>query len=240
MKRRIMSIVALALAVAGVVSLSPQPAMALGGGNCGAPEFLGFKPWYAGLCDPRTDEIQSPTKGSTDDLQAFIWTIVLNISFDLSLAVGILAVGFIIYGGYLYIMSQGDPSRAVKGKKTLAAAIIGTVVAMAANLLVNTARVILLINTTDGWKQGEINSRGQTMIDEQVTSIFTWAYTISGIVAVAFIIRGAIEYMTSQGDPSRVSKATRSIIYAVVGLVIVIFAAAITLFVTGAVGEGMK
>lgn len=225
-----MSIVALAMVVAGVLSLVPRPAMALGGYNCSAPEFLGFKPWYAGLCNS-SGEIDSP-KGE-GELKTFIWIIILNISFDLSLAVGILAVGFIIYGGYMYIMSQGDPSRAVKGKKTLAAAIIGTVVAMAASLLVNTVRVVLGINTLDGWKQD-----GQ--ISDQVTSIFTWAYTVSGIVAVAFIIRGAIEYMTSQGDPSRVSKATRSIIYAVVGLVIVIFAAAITLFVTSSVGSGMQ
>lgn len=225
-------IVALAMAVAGVVSLRPQPAMALGGGDCGAPTFLGFKPWYDGLCGSN-NEIQSPQKGNEEDLKAFVWTIVLNVSFDLSLAVGLLAVGFIICGGYMYIMSQGDPARAAKGKKTLTTAIIGMVIAMAASLIVNTAKVILGINVAKGWNQGDF-------VAEQVQNIFTWAYTVSGIVAVAFIVRGAIEYLTSQGDPGRVSKATRSIIYAVVGLVIVILAAVITTFVTGAVGKGMQ
>lgn len=222
-------LVALAMAVAGVVSLAPQPAMALGGGNCGAPEFLGFKPWYAGLCND-SDEIQSPNGEA--ELRSFIWVIVLNISFDLSLAVGLLAIGFIIYGGYMYIMSQGDPARAAKGKKTLTAAIIGTVVAMAASLIVNTGKVILMINDIDGWKSTET-------VTDQVENIFTWAYTVSGIVAVAFIVRGAVEYLTSQGDPGRTSKATRSIIFAVVGLVIVILAAAITNFVMGSTGSNL-
>ena len=38
-------------------------------------------------------------------LKVFIWTIVLNISFDLTLAVGYIAVAMVIYGGYLYIMA---------------------------------------------------------------------------------------------------------------------------------------
>ena len=50
---------------------------------------------------------------------------------------------------------------------------------------------------------------------------------MAGLVAVVFIIKGGVEYMISRGDPGRVQKATRSLVYAVVGLVIVILAAVI-------------
>ena len=70
---------------------------------------------------------------------------------DLLVAVGYLALGFVVYGGYLYIMSQGDPGKLAKGKKTLTSAIIGTIIAMVASIAVNTLKVVLGINT-NGWR----------------------------------------------------------------------------------------
>lgn len=196
--------------------------MALGGGNCGAGSFLGFKPWFDGLCDA-DNNIQAPDKDE-DEITRFIWMIILNVMFDLSLAVGYLALGFVIYGGYLYIMSQGDPGKVGKGKKTLMSAITGTIIALLASVAVNTVRVILGIDSSQGWNQGEITA-------QKVQGIFSWAYTIAGIVAVVFIIKGAIDYMLSHGDPGKTRAATQAIIYAVVGLVVVLLAAAITAFV---------
>lgn len=100
--------------------------------------LLGFRPWYAGLCKSGEKEFEAPDKGDHKALALFVWTIVLNVTFDLTLAVGYIALGFVIYGGYLYIMSQGDPSRMAKGKKTLMSAIIGTIIAMLASVAVNT------------------------------------------------------------------------------------------------------
>lgn len=219
--------------------MQPQPAMAASGGkNCDAPVFLGFRAWYSGLCNDKneivTPKIETDKNGNVkkDELKPFVWMIVLNVTFDLTLAVGYLAVGFVIYGGYMYIMSQGDPGKAAKGKKTLSTAVIGTVIAMSATVLVNTGRVILGINASDNWNQGKFKT-------SDVKNIFTWAYSVAGIVAVAFIIKAGVEYMMSQGDPGKVQKATRSIIFSVLGLVIVLFAAAITAFITGAVGDNL-
>lgn len=210
----------------------------IGGGDCGAPNFMGFKPWYEGLCEGNSDDAEISSPEGKAELKTFIWIIVLNVSFDLSLAVGYLAVGFVIYGGYMYIMSQGDPGKVARGKKTLTSAVIGTVIALVASVAVNTVRVIFGINNIDTWKQFNKDGKG-TFGQAQITNIFTWAYSVAGIVAVIFIIRGAFDYMTSQGDPSKVKKATQSIIFAVVGLVIVILAAVITSFITGAVGDSL-
>lgn len=206
-------------------------------GDCGAPQFLGFKPWYAGLCD-EDNEIVFPEGGEGEEatnmkLATFVWTIILNVVFDVILVVGYLAIGFIIYGGFLYITSQGDPGKAAKGKQTLASAIIGTVIAMLASIAVNTLEVVLGINDLIGLNQGD-------NITKRIGDAFAWAYSAAGIIAVVFIIKGAVQYSLSQGDPGKVQTATRSIIYAVVGLVIVLLAAAITAFVMNATGGAME
>lgn len=221
MKRKILSFLAIiTIAAAGVTAVVPKPAMALGGGNCNAGQFLGFKPWYDGLCSG--DEIQKPN--GDDEIVQFVWTIVLNVLFDLTVAIGYIALGLVIYGGYLYIMSQGDPTRLAKAKKTLTSAIIGVVIAMLASVLVNTITFILGINPESGWAQGEVNS-------ERLQNVFDWAYAMAGLVAVIFIIKGGVDYILSKGAPDRTRKATQSIIFAVVGLLVVIAAAALTSFI---------
>ncbi len=150
----------------------PENAMAdggLGSGSCGAPVFLGFKPWYADLCngDKRDSEIVQPD--DEEKTVQFIWTVVLNILFDAFLAVGYLAIGFVIYGGFLYITAQGDPSKALKGQKTLTSAIVGTILTMTATVIVNTAKIVLGISG-NGWKQHEDGG----FASEQIQDMFNW------------------------------------------------------------------
>ena len=60
---------------------------------------------------------------------------MLNIVSILSGIVGYLAIGFLIYGGYLYIMARGDASRISKGKNTIIRAIIGLVICIMATVI---------------------------------------------------------------------------------------------------------
>lgn len=205
----------------GTLVLSPVNTFAAAG-EC-SEGFLGFRPWYDGLCED--GEIKQPQ--GEDELISNVWTIALNILVDLLVAVGYLSLGFVVYGGYLYIMSQGDPGKLAKGKKTLTSAIIGTIIAMVASVAVNTLKVVLGI-TSNGWNQGEITQA-------QVTNLFSWVYTVAGIVAVIFIVKGALEYMISHGDPGKTRAATQTILYSVVGLIIVLLAAVITRFVVSSI-----
>ncbi len=59
------------------------------------------------------------------------------------------------------------------------------------------------------------------------------AYFIAGIIAVIAIILAGFSYVTSQGDAGRVTKAKNTILYAVIGIVIILSAFAITQFVIG-------
>lgn len=211
--------------------MQAAPAMAMG---C-TDSFLGMRPWYyddgngVNICGKDSngeDQILAP--GSGDDIPAYVWKIAMNILFDLFLAIGYVAMGFVIYGGYQYIMSQGDPAKAMRGKKTLTNAIIGTVIAMGATVIVNTISLIIGLDRNVGWEQGGNWNK--------VGNVFAWAYSMAGLIAVIFIIKGGIEFMVSQGDPGKIQKAKRELVYAIVGLVIVILAALITGAVISAVG----
>lgn len=59
------------------------------------------------------------------------------------------------------------------------------------------------------------------------------AYFVAGIIAVIVLIVGGIMYSTSAGDQANVTKAKNLILYAVVGLVVILSAWAITNFVIG-------
>lgn len=53
---------------------------------------------------------------------------------------------------------------------------------------------------------------------------------IAGVVAVVFVIFGAVQFIVGQGEPERISKARGTIINALIGLVIAIVAAALVNF----------
>lgn len=58
-------------------------------------------------------------------------------------------------------------------------------------------------------------------------------FGVLGVVAVLFIVIGGLRYTISEGNPEDMSKAKNTIIYAIVGLVIVLFAEAIVTFTLG-------
>ena len=118
----------------GVVS---QPAMAAE--PCDNQKtFLMFRAWYYGLkldsnCSPVVEDTSSE-----DGLTEFIWKIILNVVYDLFAVIGVIATGFVIYGGYMFILAGGDPGKVAKAKKILTSAIIGILVAISATVIVNT------------------------------------------------------------------------------------------------------
>ncbi len=67
----------------------------------------------------------------------------------------------------------------------------------------------------------------------KIVNIFS---AIVGVVAVIMIIVGGLKYITSGGDSSKVSGARNSIVFALVGLIIVALAQVIVHFVLTNVG----
>lgn len=72
---------------------------------------------------------------------------------------------------------------------------------------------------------------GGTDLKSDITGVINAVIGVLGIVAVIVIILGGIQYMTSTGDAGKVKKAKDTILYGVIGLIIVALAFAIVNFV---------
>ena len=98
-------------------------------------KILTLKPWYSGLTN---DDCSLKNPGTDTNSQAnYIWKIVLNIVDDLLQLIGYTTVGYIMYGGFLMMTSNGAPDKAAHGRKTIMSAAIGMVIALASVALVN-------------------------------------------------------------------------------------------------------
>ncbi len=125
------------LPVANVnVAHAAAPVARFGANDGCSSSFLTFPTWYRGL--PRSGcDIMSPGKESKTTIQAFIFTIVLNIiEIGLQL-VAYAAVGYVIYGGFKYLTSAGDPSRVTAGRKIITNALIGLLLSFMSIAIVN-------------------------------------------------------------------------------------------------------
>ena len=187
--------------------------------------FLGMTSWDCGT------NLTNGNPVTENTLKSGIWTAVANVATDITIIAAYLVIGYVIYGGYLYVFSAGDPGKTMNGKKTLSRAFIGLAIVMSANLIMSTIRFALLgANGTLGY-----NCVTATCIspDRLVLSTIHWFIAIAGIVSTIFVVYGGISYTTSTGDPSKLKKAKDMILYACIGLVICALAEIITSFVSG-------
>ena len=72
---------------------------------------------------------------------------------------------------------------------------------------------------------------------KNVINIINVGISVGGILAVFFVIVGGIQIATSQGDPSKFSKGKSTIIYAVIGLIVMGLSYAIVTFVAQGIGD---
>ncbi len=189
--------------------------------------FLGLTSWDCGV--NISDE---------DSLKAGILQIAANVATDITIIAAYLVIGFVIYGGYLYMFSYGDPNKAASGKKTLTNAFIGLAIVMSAYLILSTIRFALL-GASGKFNCDLLSETGAGCVNanDVVTHAIQWFIAIAGVVALIFVVYGAISYITSSGDPTKLQKAKQSIIYALIGLAIVALAEAITAFVSGMIRD---
>jgi len=202
----------------GVVSFSGVMSGEAYAAQCSGGSFLGMKPWYEGL---ECGDDNSPRPSKTEEgMSTFVWTIVGNVAFDLLLIVGIIATGYVIYAGYAYMTSGGDPGKAMKARKSLVASIAGILVSIVASSAID---IILAATITADIKSNDPASA--------LKGIFNLATSFGGIIATGFAILGGIMYMTSAGDPGKVRKAKQTLLYAIIGLAVVVASYSIVNFV---------
>ena len=165
-------------------------------------------------------------------LKSGIWMIATNVAVDIAIIATYLIIGYVIYGGYLYTFSGGDPNKVATGKKTLTQAFIGLAITMCASIIMGAIRIALVGGTGN---MGNCISAGCVKPDEMVTNLVGWVTGIAGIVSAIFLVYGAIQYVTSTGDPGKLKKAKETILYSLIGLVIVALATVIIAFVSNTI-----
>ena len=144
MKKKILTLLlVIGMTITTLTAVAPVPNAAAFDVDC-SKSFLGLRPWHYGLAekDGATNRCVIPTP-EADKLPTFVGRIALNILSSLFTAAGYAAIIFAIYGGFLYIMSRGDPGKTAKGKKTLITAAIGIGIILLASVIVNTIIAVL-------------------------------------------------------------------------------------------------
>lgn len=76
-------------------------------------------------------------------------------------------------------------------------------------------------------------AEGTEKINSLITTVINIFSLVVGVVAVIMIIIGGLKYITSGGDSGNVTGAKNTILYAVIGLVVVALAQFIVKFVLG-------
>ena len=101
--------------------------------SCSGGGFLGFPTWYEYL--PKgssTNGLCSPALTSLSD----IWLIVAAVIEILLRVAALAAVVFVIYGGFSYVTSQGEPDKTAQAQSTIVNGLIGLAIAVAASAAV--------------------------------------------------------------------------------------------------------
>lgn len=68
-----------------------------------------------------------------------------------------------------------------------------------------------------------------------ITSIVNAMLTLAAVIAAIFVIIGGVRYITAQGDEDAVALAKNTIIYAVIGVIVIALSAVIVNFIIKAI-----
>jgi hypothetical protein len=177
---------------------------------------------------------KDPANIGLDDLTAVI---IYVIKLGLSLAASVGAI-FIIVSGYQYVLAAGNPEKLEKAKLGLTWAIVGFILAISAYAIVYLLQQVLLskqsvLDFKDLSTIGGPKTSG-TVIEKMVDLLLKFA----GTASILFLILGGYRYITSQGNQDLAEKAKKTVLYAVIGLIVSI--AAYLIFLVAAQSTGAK
>ena len=127
MKKKILAIMsALVITCTALVPTVNASPLTQFGAKCtqsASDRILLFPAWYKGLdCDAKGH----PTANELNDL----WVVALNIIEWFIIAASYLAVAFIIWGGFKYIKSRGEPGKLAEAKTAILQAVVGLGIAL--------------------------------------------------------------------------------------------------------------
>jgi hypothetical protein len=102
--------------------------------TAGQNSFFGLTPWYAYL--PGKQDSFGKCVASFNSINDF-WLIGLAVVDSLLKVVALVAIGFVIFGGFQYMTSSGEPDKTKKAKDSILNALIGLAIAIVAASIVS-------------------------------------------------------------------------------------------------------
>lgn len=174
-----------------------------------------------------------PKPTSFTSLQSIIKEII-QVAF---MAAGLVAVIYLIIGGFRYMTASGNPEGIESAKMTIINAIIGLIVIMISFLIVNYVLQQLKVGplyqlgVETARAEGILPTGEKATIDDPlkgagiqgvITAGFNIAYGVAGLVAVIYLIIGGYQYITSQGNPDVSTQAKSTIVNSIIGLIIIL------------------
>lgn len=144
MKTLLMAMIVAVISFVSFNSIAPQSSMAEGlDPACDKrSSFLNLPPWYAYLdVGPRGSDPCAITGPKNPENGEFSFTlalprIALAIVEILLRVAGIVTFGFVVYGGFRYITSQGEPDALKQAQGTIINALVGMVIVILAVTIV--------------------------------------------------------------------------------------------------------
>jgi cytochrome bd-type quinol oxidase subunit 2 len=90
---------------------------------------------------------------------------------------------------------------------------------------------------TPDYEAAGCGTEADDTVNSRVTTLINATTFTAGIVCVVFVVYGGVKFTSSEGEPAKVEEAKKLIMYAIIGLVVVVLAFAIVNFLLVGMGE---
>jgi len=153
------------------------------------------------------------TQGSMSAFFDNILSHLLNI-------IGYIALLFIVMGGIMYVLSGmggGNENLKKMAQNTLTFAIIGLALAAAGPTFLREVKVVVLGSPTAVMPTDLNTAPTLTAI---ITRALTFLLSIIGILAIISLVIGGIMYVFASGSVDVAKRATKTIVYSLLGIVV--------------------
>jgi len=130
--------------------------------------------------------------------------------------IAVVAVGFMIIGGIIYMTSAGNEKAMTRAKNCWTGAVIGLAIALAAPSLLKDLRAVL------GAKAGSGSSAVDSAlgIKQIALNVLDLLLSVVGIIAIISLVIGGIMYMTAYGDEKRMETGKKIFNWSIVGILV--------------------
>lgn len=179
----------------------------------------------------------NPIKGS--DIRTVIGR-VITIFTGLS---GTLALIMFIYGGVLYLFSQGDDTQVARAQGVFKWSTIGLLLIFTSYAILNqifSGLEAQFGQNTEGIAYANLYPLGQISPAVLVGNIIQYALGFVGVAALLVFIWGGFQYFLSMGDAKRAESGRKTVVYAVIGLVLIFISYAATTFVVNTLNNPLS